>query len=233
MGNRPYSRSYAMSTTPDQPPSPRPVHYWIAGDESRQVSILGDDYLYIADGLSKKDAKKGVDALLRGEAPNDALPKAKVVRLAGIKSIDTADHLVAVNVRHEEAGKEKKSQVLCEGDQDRLDAFERLAAAMGPNVQRMEQPLPVGQAVIGPSIALVAVLGGTAIFYVAAADIEQGEEYNPTGRRRAFKMLAHWILEKLGPTGVLIVGAVGLLLAGFWLYRRITSPPRQAIVTRT
>ena len=79
-----------------------------------------------------------------------------------------------------------------------------------------------------PLFAKLAVIGITifitGIEYYIACDIQNGIEYEATGRRAGMKLLMAKIAEILGPIGVIIAGLAVVGYIGYFAYDRYKNP---------
>ncbi len=74
------------------------------------------------------------------------------------------------------------------------------------------------------SLALLTVL--VFVLSNAANELSAGGEVNISGRHRGSKRILVFVLNLIGMTGVYVLGASLALAAMYWLYRRMTSPPK-------
>lgn len=215
--------------------SPQVLHYWIKShDQGHNLSVLKGDTLTMIDTINRKLLKETIAALVAGQPiPDKVAKKATNIPVAKITRLQTAEHMLEVKVRYQdENDKEKKIEVMTDEKDQRAEAMTLLSTAMGPDVDQTTEPMPVWQAIMMPGFITLVVIAGTIICYLAAADIDPTESYNPSGRRSGTKQLAHKLMLTVGPEGMLLIGT--LLAAGTlaWFYRRMLAPPEQTIVER-
>jgi hypothetical protein len=58
-----------------------------------------------------------------------------------------------------------------------------------------------------------------------AKDVAAGVEIDTSGRRAGMKLMIAKVLDTIGSTGVIGIGALALAGTLFWGYQRIKSPP--------
>jgi hypothetical protein len=76
-----------------------------------------------------------------------------------------------------------------------------------------------------PLLVTLALAFGTWIAHQASAQLAAGDTYEIHGRKRAFKKLVMQLLELIGPTGVLILGGLMVLVAAYVFAQRVRQPP--------
>lgn len=90
-------------------------------------------------------------------------------------------------------------------------------------------PLRAG---VGPLVSIVVVGGITAALWAGARSLAAGDDVDTDGRRGLFKKVFVWVLDLLGPTGVLVLGGVIVLALLWWLVARVKDPPLMAVISR-
>jgi hypothetical protein len=158
--------------------------------------------------------------------------KLKSFELADIQTVETAETGEFVKLKYLKDGVVKSFPILLKEYADRSNLVDALALAMGPNAKKSQERLSIPMSIIGPGITALGAIVVTGIFLMALADPEGGENYEGTGKGAGMKRLMASLLLKVGPGGVIGIGAIVLAGALFWMYRRIKNPPIKTVLSR-
>ena len=199
---------------------------FVANRESNQyVTVFDGEALYLLENVSGKVASTALERIRSGQPITAAMgEKAMTIPASDITRIRTAEHDDFVQVRFTKAGGEKHYVVAMPGLDEQL-ALVRAIGATIPDAEEVRGPIPVAQALIGPGLATIGVVGVTFVFLMLAKDVAAGEEIDTSGRRGGLKLLIAKVLDSIGPFGVIAIGVLALAGALFWGYRRVKSPP--------
>ena len=131
-----------------------------------------------------------------------------------------------VHVRVKVKKNEHKTIQLEMGDAEaRAALYDGLRALLGSAWTHEHVVQSPVQGAMKPGIAMVIIIAVTGFMFMGAQSVAAGEEADVSGRRSGVKRLALWLMETLGPTGILIAGGVALALAAVVLVKRIHYPP--------
>jgi hypothetical protein len=199
---------------------------FVADRESNQyVTIFDGETLHLLENVSGKVARTAVDAIRSGQPTAAAMgEKAMTIPAADITRVRTAEHDDFVQVRFTKAGAEKHHVVAMPGLEQQLALVRAIGATM-PDVEEVRGPIPLIQALIGPGFATLVVVGATTVFLMLAKDVAAGVEIDTSGRRAGMKLMIAKVLDTIGSTGVIGIGALALAGTLFWGYQRTKSPP--------
>ena len=79
-------------------------------------------------------------------------------------------------------------------------------------------------------LGVVAMPLFTWVFYDIAVDAQQGGHYEvSSGRRRGTNQLLVNVVEAIGPTGILMIGTIALLIMLYVTYRRYNNPASEVL----
>ncbi|MEZ6124139.1 MAG: hypothetical protein R3C49_13325 [Planctomycetaceae bacterium] len=205
--------------------SSAPLVFVAERESNRYVTVFDGETLYLLENVSGKVARTAVESLNAGQSAAEALgEKAMTIPASEMTRIRTAEHDDFVQVRFNKAGAEKHHVVAMPNLEDQL-ALVRAVGATFPDVEEQQAPIPVLQALIGPGFATVCVVGATTVFLMLARDVAAGVEIDTSGRRGGLKLLLAKILDVIGPSGVIGIGALALAGSLYWGYQRFKSPP--------
>lgn len=170
------------------------------------------------------------EAIERGEAaPGEVLPLSTIV---GASELEDGAELT---IRFKSGLSKEEKRELKFADRKQRDAFvAALAGALGPPfvvARRRVSRWVAGAWTLGPTIAV-----GIA-FYLMSVEARQIAAGQPPGnwgrgKLRLVALIAHWLEGALGPTGVLIAGAV-LVVIGLAIFALVmASPPMKVVVEK-
>lgn len=205
--------------------SQQPLTFQADRQSSQYVTVFDGETLFLLEDVPNSVAKTVLGAIQMGQPVVAALgEKAISIPVSEITRVRTAEHDDFVQVRYTKAGAEKHYVVAMPGHDEQL-ALVRAIGAKLPQAQEVRGPIPVIQALIGPGCASLGVVGVTFVFLMLAKDVAAGVEIDTSGRRAGMKILIANVLDKIGTTGVIGIGALALAGALFWGYKRAKSPP--------
>ena len=166
-----------------------------------------------------------------GESADDLIAAAEGG--AGLKAIPLGDiKAVRANRRNHEirvssiSGKKKTDtdlELADEATQDEL--YAALQQALGSSWSTRHVEMSAARAAVSPIIWLLIVGGLTYAGYMGAKEIDEGGDIDVHGRRGLLKRLLVWLMDVLGPTGMIVLGSVIGLLVVLVLVNRVRKPP--------
>lgn len=206
---------------------------FVANRESNQyVTVFDGETLSLLENVSGKVARTALDAIKGGQAIAAAMgANAMTIPASDITRVRTAENDDYVQVRYMKSGAEKFYTVAMPGINEQLALVRAIGATMR-EAQEVSGPIPVAQALIGPGVATLGVIGVTTVFLMLARDVASGAEIDTSGRRGGLKLLIAKVLDVIGPGGVIGIGVLALAGALFWGYKRIKSPPIRTTIER-
>ncbi|QDU63416.1 hypothetical protein Pan216_42960 [Planctomycetes bacterium Pan216] len=185
--------------------------------------------------VSGEMAEPVSEALRRDEVPSvqglELVEWTTVNRVRG--DIKSSSNSVSVSWKSTKGSKtETKSESFSfASPTDRDDFFVHLREVMPSSFAYSEDELTLVRAAIGPGLWTIGLSAFTWIAYLGARDLASGTaEAEIKGRRQAVKRLFLWLMETLGPTGILVLGSVLVLIALAVLVSRVKNPPHYRIV---
>jgi hypothetical protein len=190
-----------------------------------KLVVIAEDAVFSADmeESALQECKHRIDS---GEPPLNVLgEKATMIPYFSITRVKVDEHDSDIDLDYK-AGKESKNKTLAFTDiETRKLAFAEIQARLGDKFTCMTETYNVMRAVYAPLMTFTVVALVTWLLHGAAAAIAGGEEADFSGRHSGMKRLFYWILELLGPTGVLVLGGLFMLLAVMSLVKRAKQPP--------
>jgi hypothetical protein len=206
----------APSTTPPVANQARP-EIWV----NKQKSII---YITILTGteivtgiLNPGLAKQAQAQLQQNKLPLEMMIRPKRIPLNRIAEI--RETLATVTVKYTEDSKPESEDLMCK-DGEMADAMlNALESRFGGAFVRMATPVEKGAILGVAGLVSIVILAVTAFFYWGALEVAAGSR--PTGRGSSLA----WLLEMLGPNGVMCIGGVVLLLAVVVTAVNLKNPP--------
>jgi len=189
-----------------------------------KVVALDDDAIHVANPAAAKAAemKQALDA---GEAAAMVVKgDAEVIALESILKVSYNRHDHDIDIVYK-PGKEKEDKNLIFSEREDRDAFaaqlaERLSGFESKVVEYGRVRAALSPLAFGTFVAFF-----TWVFHMAAMDIVAGAEAEFSGRNAGIKRLLFWLIDLIGPTGVLIAGGLVLALTTAALVLRLKTPP--------
>ena len=187
--------------------------------------VMADDAILSAD-VKNETIEQTKARIENGEAPLNVLgEKATMIPWFSITKVEVDEHDTDIDIDYK-AGKESKSKTLSFIDIDtRKQAFAELQSHMDKKFTCMTDSFNIVRAIYSPLLTLTILAIATWLLHGAAVAIAGGQHADIHGRHSGIKRLFYWALELLGPTGVMVVGGVLMLLAVMSLVKRIKRPP--------
>lgn len=165
------------------------------------------------------------EQLARLEADPAATPDgAKHIPFATITNVRYNEKDQHLDI-HYRQGKDKKEATFTFADTaEREEVFAELKKVL-PTYSEKRQEMNAMSAGVKPLLVALVLSFFTYIGFRAAQQLAAGAEAEVSGRHSGVKRLFAWLLDLLGPTGVLIIG--GLMVAGalLVLVKRMGEPP--------
>ncbi len=126
-----------------------------------------------------------------------------------------------------ENGKEQHFTAEFDDAKDARLVAEAIAATR--NLTMHERASDKLQAIKTPGIGLLVSLALTAMTFFLAQEMAAGADVTPTGRRAWLKLILIAAAEVLGTTGTLLAGGAICLAFGYWVFKRLQSPPVEMV----
>lgn len=197
---------------------------WINPDEVayKLVAITRTDLIIANPDETELD--EVADAIQAGDL--DLLgPKDLVISWDEVVKIQSNRKAVDIDVTYKEAGDEESKNVDFASKSDRDQFFKLIRKKPDGEFEYTEKELNRFQASLQPLAWMAGIGFLTFVFYMAAADMAEGEEVDVSGRRGGMKRLVAWLIGLIGPTGVLIFGAILIAICFAVLIMRAADPP--------
>jgi hypothetical protein len=189
-----------------------------------EIIVVGDDAVITGslEGEELEDVKKQIES---GASPLNLFgERATMIPYFSIKKIkfEENDEDIEIDYKTEKDG---KSEILGPTD---IAAQQEILAEIQPHLAEdftsMTEKYSLPRAVFPSLMTLTIFIIITRVLYSAAAEIAAGAEAEISGRHSGLKTLFLWVLDLLGPIGVLIVGGLLMFLPVMMLIRRIKEP---------
>lgn len=186
--------------------------------------VLTDNYLFVG---TKTDEKldKALEGLQSASSDNDieALVDGKAIALEDIKKVSCNIHSELVYVKHKTPKETREQSISCQDQK----TTEQLLSALKEKLSFNEKRVQYGptRAAIKPSIFVAISAFITYVLFGAAQAVAANPDVELSGRRQGLKAAFVWVMEFLGPTGVVILGGLITLLCAYWLVKRVKTPP--------
>ena len=190
-----------------------------------KVVVVADDAIVTAD-VEESSLEATKSRIENGEAPLNVLgEKATMIPYFSISKAEVNERDTDIEVEYK-ADKDSKSKTLDFVDIDtRKAAFTEIQSQLGDKFNCMTEQYSVMRAVYAPLMTLTVLALVTWMLHGAAAAIAGGEEADFSGKNSGIKSIFFWVLDLLGPMGVLVVGGSLMLLAVLSLVKRVKQPP--------
>lgn len=196
----------------------------------RKLTVISEEFLYVDDD-DKQDFVAMVGMLEQGAEPANVLSeKSDCIRLAAIYRVENDDTDTSLTVRYRD-GKDKKSEVWfysTEAVRDEIVAG--LQQALGDHFRAHTDAYDVPRAIYAPLLTITLTVLASWILSGAARAIQAADEVEISGKNGLLKRVFVWVLDTLGPTGVMIVCWLVVILALRSFYRRALRPPVMTII---
>jgi hypothetical protein len=188
------------------------------------IIVISDDAIITGSLLDEEleDAKSRIE---RGESPLNVFgDRATMIPYFSIKKLklEEGDEDIEVYYKKE---KDEKSKTLDAVDESvRQEILAEIQPHLGDEFTSMTEKHSLPRAVFPSLMTLTVFIIITRILHGAAAAIAGGEEADISGRHSGLKALFLWVLDLLGPTGILIIGGLLMLFPLIILVKRIKQP---------
>jgi len=190
-----------------------------------KVIVIADDTVVTADvkEVSLEETKSRIE---NGEAALNVLgEKATMIPYFSIQNVEVDEYDTDIEV-HYKTDKESKSKTLDFTDIDtRKLAFAEIRSHLSDKFTCMTEKYNIMRAIYAPVMTFTVLALITWALHGAATAISGGGEAGFSGRHSGIKRLVFWALDLLGPTGVLVLGGVFMLMTVMVLSKRIKQPP--------
>lgn len=206
------------------------MNSWIKKGASQGNIVVVSDDAIISSQLKNEaldEAKSRIDG---GEGPLNVLGKEAIhIPFFSVTRVQFDEHDEDIEIAYK-SGKEGKTETLDFTDKaDRTTAFQLIENHLGEHFTSLTESYTKIRAVYMPLVMLTIFGFLTWLLHSTAAEIAAGAEAEFSGRHRGIKALFFWILDLIGPIGVLIIGSLFMALAIMALIQRFKEPP---IITR-
>ena len=172
---------------------------------------------------------ESMESLLESTAKSSMLETVKAIPLSSVTQLDYNEKDdEAFTIRFLKNGKQKKQHVQLPNIEMISAVASAVAEVKGFNkdVTQESKTKPLLLNLLG----VVAMPLFTWVFYDIAVDAQQGGHYEvSSGRRRGANQLLVNVVEAIGPTGILIIGAIALLIMLYVTYRRYNNPASEVL----
>ncbi len=195
--------------------------WWNEEASFDRLVVLTDEVLYVGNP-KREQGRELLGRLQQGEPPGQVLKgAAETVLLADLKRVQWDRKQDDVDLRW---GKDDDKHLVFESSVQR-DEFaaaltEKLHGFEGKTVEFSKL-----RAALAPGGFGLLATGMTWLFYHAALALEAGDEADIRGRNKGIKQALLWIMETVGPTGVVILGGIVVALSIATLVKRVGDPP--------
>jgi hypothetical protein len=198
-----------------------------------RVTLLFDNALVVANPDASVAAQ--VPARLAAGEPAETLlgSSTTVIPLQAISKIRSNKNGSDMNVHYTAQGKSRMSNIGFADAATRDEVFAAVQQRLGQNVRVQVQELNSLQAGIKPGLVLVVATFFVIAGYAGALEIAAGTTYDVHGRGAMLQRAYISLVSLLGPTGVVILGGLLLLMLLIWFVKRVGTPPTYMTLTRT
>jgi hypothetical protein len=202
------------------------MHIWIRKEISlNNIAVISDDAI-ITGNLKSEELEEAKAKIEAGESPLNVIGKnATHIPFFNVTGVEFDAHEEEIEISYK-AEKESKTKSLEFADKaDRTEAFQLIENRLGDSFTSLTESFSKLCAVYAPLLTLTIFGFLTWLLHNTAAEIAAGAEAEVTGRHRGIKALFLWILDLIGPIGVLIIGGLLMALAVMALVQRFKEPP--------
>lgn len=204
-----------------------PVQAWaFAGAADFTLITLTRDALWIGD-KNEVDLQNLTSYLNGGGDPMPVFAERGIrIDLSALLEAEANKHGKAVDVQYQLGDQRAISHLDFANQVDRNVFFSSMQARLGNAVVMETEQVPAWKAGIKPMAWACFVMFITLMFYLGAQQLISGEsEAEIRGNKKFLKLIAYWIIDLIGPNGVLIVGALFVIGCVVWFVRRAQQPP--------
>ncbi len=199
--------------------------HWIDPDRIfDSVVALTDDAIYVANP-SKETALAMGEALDRSEAASTVVKDdATVIGVGQIVRVRYNRHDDDIDIDYKPA-REKESKNISFSSREERDDFAAQLAERLPGFEGKVVEYGRLRAALAPVLFGLFASFATWGLHAAAVAIDEGAEAEISGRRAGLKRLLYWVMDVIGPIGVLLVGGLVLVATVAVLVSRVKTPP--------
>lgn len=193
-----------------------------------KITAITEDYVLFAPAT-----RDDLDATVAAFQSSGTFPEgAKAIPHASIFKVVLNERDTDITVSYRDK-KERRSSTYDFADSEEREAFiSALKTRVGEHFKETRKVLNPFTASIKPLFAAGVIAFMTWLLRLAAIEIANGGTTDISGRRSGIKRLIFWIIDVIGPTGVLIVGGLALALCILVLVQRVKNPPIFRILKR-
>ena len=169
-----------------------------------------------------------MESLLESTAKSSMLETVKAIPLSSVSQLDYNDNDESFKIRYLKNGKQKKQTIALPNVEMISAVASAMAEVKGFNkeVTNESKTKPLLLNLLG----VVAMPLFTWVLYDIAVDAQNGGHFEvSSGRRRGANQLLVNVVEAIGPTGILIIGAIALLIMLYVTYRRYNNPASEVL----
>lgn len=186
--------------------------------------VVGDESVVTAD-LKDAEIDAAKKRILSGERPlNVLLDKATTIPYFMITKIVSEETDTDFEISYKTEKDSDTKTIDAVDIETRKEILRDIESHLDNDFTSMTEEYNVFRAIYASLMTLSGLIIITWLIHGAAASIVEGAEADISGRNSGIKALFVWVLELLGPTGVLIVGALLMFFAVMTLVRRIKQP---------
>jgi hypothetical protein len=209
------------------------LQYWIDGDDTadkRQLVVLTPEAVY-ADRYEKAALDGAVRELESGKSPATLFGKdATHVPLRNLTRVQIDENDEDIDFTWREGDKSQTSAIGFSGRAPRDTLFAKLQAHMQGTLQHGRDEVSRVRAAVGPLTGLTVLSLLTWVCFNAATAVRAAGEIEAEGRKKGLKLLILNVLDVLGPIGVSVIGGMLLALTAWYLYAKVSQPPRLQVL---
>ena len=166
-----------------------------------------------------------VDAVVEAIRKDESVPKPKtVIALPLVKKVKYDEKRLALRFEVKDGTSTKIVSMDFKEQGERLSCFETLRRRL-PDFSVKRTAFSPLRALVGPIVGMGVV--GLVMWGVRGAAANMAAEGVPdvSGRHGTVKRLMIWLVDTLGPNGVLVVGGLIMLGTAFFAVSRVKKPP--------
>lgn len=159
-----------------------------------------------------------------GAIPEGALKKARGMLYGAITKVVKDERNTDITITYSGDKSSKVDTFSFAGKQDRDAAFAALRERL-PGFDGSHEEMTPARAAVEPAVGFAVLAGLTYLFHGLAVSVRTGGEAAFHGRHALYKRIFHFLLDTLGPAGVVVVGAVLMAASIIVLVKRVKNPP--------
>ena len=210
--------------------SGRGVFAWLDPEGLLDNFVAMDHHSIFIASPSREEAESALNAIRDGSAIAAALRgRGREISFQSIRKVTADQRRRSIAVSYVQ-GKQSRRFTMGFPDVKSRDAvFEAIVSRVG-DASIDEKEYGVIRAALTPILAILIAAALGYVSYRAAQDLAAGEAPDVSGRRAMLKRLFVWVIDLLGPSGVLILASVIVLGFVAWLISRVRRPPHLHIL---